>query len=76
MPRAVPAELDVHCFCDNHDTHSHPKIKAWLATKPRWHMHFIPTYSYWRNQVERFFAPITEKATRRGSFTNVKQPAC
>ena len=53
-------------------THSHPKIKAWLA-RPRWHMHFIPTCSSWLNQVERFFALITDKAIRRGSFTSVKQ---
>jgi putative transposase len=35
-------------------------------------MHFIPTYSSWLNQVERFFALITEKAIRRGSFSSVK----
>lgn len=71
--KAVPAELDIHCICDNYATHSHPKIKAWLAARPRWHMHFIPTYSSWLNQVERFFALITDKAIRRGSFTSVKQ---
>lgn len=36
-------------------------------------MHFIPTYSSWLNQVERFFALITEKAIRRGSFSSVKR---
>jgi putative transposase len=70
---AVPAELDVHCVVDNYATHSHPKVKSWLANRPRWHMHFIPTYSSWLNQVERFFALITDKAIRRGSFTSVKQ---
>jgi len=69
----VPAELDIHCIVDNYATHSHPKVKAWLATRPRWNMHFIPTYSSWLNQVERFFALITDKAIRRGSFTSVKQ---
>src|SRR5258706_4366739 len=39
----VPAELDIHCIADNYATHNHPKIKAWLATPPHWHMHFIPT---------------------------------
>ena len=48
-------------------------MKAWLAARPRWNMHFIPTYSSWLNQVERFFAIITDKAIRRGSFTSVKQ---
>lgn len=36
-------------------------------------MHFIPTYSSWLNQVERFFALITDEAIRRGSFTSVNQ---
>ncbi len=40
--------------------------------RPRWHLHFIPTYSSWLNQVERFFAPITDKAIRRGSFKSVR----
>ena len=70
---AVPAQLEIHCIVDNYATHSHPKTKAWLASRPRWHMHFIPTYSSWLNQVERFFALITDKAIRRGSFTSVRQ---
>jgi len=73
IDRAMSAELGVHCIADNFATHSHPKIKAWLASRPRWHMHFIPTYSSWLNQVERFFSLITDKAIRRGSFTSVKQ---
>ena len=73
IDKAVPAELDVHCIVDNYASHKHPKVKAWLAARPRWHMHFIPTYSSWLNQVERFFSIITGKAIRRGSFTSVKQ---
>uniref|UniRef100_E6PLU4 Transposase, IS630 family n=1 Tax=mine drainage metagenome TaxID=410659 RepID=E6PLU4_9ZZZZ len=73
IDKAVPIELDVHCIVDNYATHSHPKVKAWLASRPRWHMHFIPTYSSWLKQVERLFALITDKAIRRGSFTSVKQ---
>lgn len=46
--------------------------RGWPA-KPRWHMHFIPTYSSWLNQVERLFAPITDKVSRSGSFGSVKQ---
>lgn len=73
IDKAVPAELDVHCIVDNYGSHKHPKVKAWLAARPRRHMHFIPTYSSWLNQVERFFALITDKAIRRGSFGSVKQ---
>src|SRR4029453_16873428 len=52
-------------------THKHPKVKAWLAARPRWHLHFVPTYSSWLNLVERFFAPISDKAIRRGSLGSV-----
>lgn len=75
IDQAVPAESDIHCIADNYATHNHPKIKAWLAARPRWRMHFIPTYSSWLNQVERFFSLIADKAIRRGSFTSVKQLA-
>lgn len=73
IDKAVPADLDIHVIVDNYATHKHARVKAWLARRPRWHMHFIPTYSSWLNQVERFFALITEKAIRRGSFQNVTQ---
>ena len=73
IDQAVPQELDVHCIVDNYASHKHPKVRAWLAQRPRWHMHFVPTYSSWLNQVERFFAVITDKAIRRGSFKSVKE---
>jgi putative transposase len=69
---SVPARLDIHVIIDNYSAHKHPRVKAWLARRPRWHIHFIPTYSSWLNQVERFFALITDKAIRRGSFSSVK----
>jgi hypothetical protein len=55
---------------DNYATHKHPKVRAWLARRPRWHIHFTPTYASWLNQVERFFALITQRAIRRGSFVS------
>ena len=73
IDKAVPPELDVHCVADNYASHKHPKVRAWLAQRPRWHMHFVPTYSSWLNQVERFFAIITDKAIRRGSFKSVRE---
>ena len=63
----VPAELDVHLICDNYATHKTPRIAKWLAAHPRFHMHFTPTYSSWLNQVERWFALLTEKKLRRGA---------
>jgi putative transposase len=72
IDQAVPEQLDIHAIVDNYSTHKHPKVKAWLTAHPRWHLHFIPTYSSWLNLVERFFAHITDKAIRRGSFRSVK----
>ena len=52
----VPAELEVHLIADNYATHKHPRVKAWLARHPRYHIHYTPTYASWLNQVERWFA--------------------
>ena len=43
---------------DNYSTHGHPKVRAWFAKRPRYHLHFTPTYASWLNQVERWFALI------------------
>jgi hypothetical protein len=51
---------------DNYATHKTPLIRNWLAKRPRWHVHLTPTSSSWLNQVERFFALITERKIRRG----------
>jgi hypothetical protein len=58
---SVPANLDVHLVMDNNATHKSKPIRDWLAKRPRWHVHFTPTGASWINQVERFFALITEK---------------
>ena len=69
----VPAALDVHLIVDNYATHKHARVKAWLAKRPRYHVHYTPTYATWINQVERWFGIITERAIRRGSFTSVQE---
>ncbi len=61
----VPAGLDVHLVVDNYATHKHRKVRAWLASGQRWHIHFTPTYASWLNQVERFFALITKRLVSR-----------
>lgn len=67
----VPPPLDVHLVVDNYGTHRHARVKAWLARRPRFHVHYTPTYSSWLNQVERWFGLITQRAIRRGSFDSV-----
>lgn len=69
----VPADLDIHLIADNYGTHKHPKVRQWLARRPRFHLHFTPTYASWLNQVEIWFNIITRRAIRRGSFRKVKE---
>jgi len=69
----VPKHLDVHLIVDNYATHKHPKVRRWLAARPRYHVHYTPTYSSWLNQVEIWFNLITQRAIRRGTFRSVKQ---
>lgn len=68
---AVPRDLDVHLVMDNYATHKTPLIRRWLAKRPRWHVHLTPTSSSWLNQVERFFALLTDKKIRRGIYRSV-----
>jgi transposase len=67
----VPADLDVHLICDNLSTHKTPAVMRWLQTHPRFHLHFTPTSSSWLNQVERWFALLTDKRLRRGVHKNL-----
>jgi transposase len=68
----LPAEAqEVHLVMDNYGTHKTPAVIRWFARHPRYHLHFTPTSGSWVNQVERWFAEITEKRIRRGSFTSV-----
>ena len=68
----VPADLDVHLICDNYATHKSPSVVKWLADHPRFHMHFTPTYSSWLNQVERWFALLTDQKLRRGAHRSIQ----
>lgn len=66
IEESVPADLEIHLVLDNSSTHKTPLIQKWLAKRPRFHFHFTPTSSSWLNQVERWFAALTEKQLRRG----------
>jgi transposase len=65
-------DVSIHIVMDNYGTHKTPRVKRWFQRHPEYHLHFVPTYSSWLNQVERFFAEITEKRIRRGCFSSVK----
>lgn len=70
---SVPSKLDVHLILDNYSTHKTPAVRRWLARHPRFHMHYTPTYASWINLVESWFAVLTNRRIRRGSFGSTKQ---
>ena len=72
IEQSVEPRLDIHLVLDNYGTHKHPEVKKWLRAHPRYHLHFTPTSSSWLNQVERWFAEITRKRIRRGTFRSVR----
>jgi transposase len=67
----LPPDRDVHVIMDNYGTHKAPKVIRWFVRHPRYHLHFTPTSASWLNQVERFFATITTRRIRRGTFDSV-----
>lgn len=73
IDRNLPAELDVHIIMDNYGTHKSLLIRNWFAKRPRFHVHFTPTYSSWLNQVERWFSELTQKQIRRGIHRSVQE---
>ncbi len=63
---------DVHIIMDDYGTHKHPEVNNWFSVHPRYHVHFTPTGSSWLSQIERWFAEITAKRIRRGTFLSVE----
>jgi transposase len=71
VERAVPAGKLGHAIVDNYATHTHPKVRAWLARHPRWTFHFTPKSGSWLNAVEGFFSKLTRQRLRRGVFRSI-----
>jgi transposase len=69
----VPKDLDIHLVMDNYGTHKSPLIRNWFAKRPRFHVHFTPTYGSWLNQVERWFALLTDRQIKRGTHRSVRE---
>src|SRR5205807_692073 len=51
--------------------HKTQRIRRWFAKRPHWHVHLTPTGASWLNQVERFFALLTERQIKRGVHRSV-----
>ena len=66
IQQSVPAEPAIHCIVENHATLMQPKVRARLAARSRWNMHFT-TYSLglWPGQVECFFGLIPIRQSSR-----------
>ena len=73
IDRRAPEGLDLHIVMDNYATHKTAAVKAWLARRAHWHIHFTPTSASWINQVERWFAELTRKQLQRGVHTSTRQ---
>lgn len=69
----VAPDMEIHLIIDNYGTHKTAAIKRWLARHPRYHLHFTPTGGSWINQVERWFALLTQRVIKRGAHTSVSQ---
>lgn len=67
IDQAIPDELQIHLLMDNYGTHKTPRVRAWFARHPRFHLHFTPTSGSWLNLVERWFALLSQRQIKRGS---------
>ena len=70
---SVPKGQDVHLVIDNYATHKSPLIQSWLVKRPRFHVHFTPTYGSWMNMVERWYGLLTQRQIKRGSHRSVSE---
>src|SRR6202795_2457893 len=71
IEKTVPMKKTVHVILDNYAAHKHPKVIAWLARHPRVTFHFTPTSASWLNAVEGFFAVLTKRRLKRGTFVGI-----
>lgn len=69
---AANPDREIHVVLDNLNTHK-PKEDRWLKRHPQVHLHFIPTYSSWLNQVECWFSILSRQALAGVSFTSPQQ---
>ena len=72
IDRKFPGKTALHLVMDNYGTHGHANVKAWLDKHPRFVVHYVPTSCSWLNLIERWFAELTNKRIRRGSFLSVE----
>jgi transposase len=71
VDREFPGKTLLHVVMDNYGSHGTAEVRAWLKRHPRVMVHYVPTSCSWLNLIERWFAELTNKRIRRGSFLSV-----
>lgn len=72
LDAAIPAEITtVHLLCDNVSVHHGRKVRRWLATHPRFVVHFTPVHCSWMNPVEQWLSILRRKRLRSPNFPDV-----
>lgn len=72
--RKAPRGKILHVIVDNQSAHKTKAVNEYIESLPgRFVIHYTPTHSSWLNLVERWFAEITNKRIRRGSWTGVRE---
>jgi transposase len=71
LDQSVSHEMTIHLVLDNYGTHKSALVKRWFLKHPRYHLHFTPTHASWLNQVERWFALLTQRQIKRGSHATL-----
>jgi transposase len=66
-----PKGREIHVIADNLSTHKTQAVRTFLLDHPDVHLHFMPTYSSWLNQVELWFSKVERDLLTRGVFTSV-----
>jgi transposase len=73
IEKTVPPDSEFHLVLDNYGTHKTARVRRWLQKRPRYHLHFTPTHASWLNQVERWFALLTQRQIKRGSHASLRE---
>jgi transposase len=68
LDQTIDPSREIHVVMDNGSSHTAQNTKAWLASHPRWHVHFTPAHASWLNQVELYFSTLTRRVLRHGNF--------
>jgi transposase len=65
-----PPIRTIHLVCDNVSTHQGKQVQLWLASHPRFQMHFTPVGCSWINQIEQWFSILQRKRFRLVDFAS------